>query len=267
MLRFLNSTPARVVTALLVLQGTLLYSSIREEVIPDSLPLADVPRDLGKWQFAQEGVVEQEVRDVLQADDLLSRSYQNGAVPASLFVAAFRSQRTGKAPHSPKNCLPGSGWEWVDSRTMPVDVGLAEPITVNRYIVARGEDRSVQHVPVTREEEGIGVCAGAYLGGKNPAMIMMNAGFLLSANALATVCMHPGIPVLMLIGHSGGIGEENPGHATVGMLTEPILQGLHVVYEKVGRLEEIRPAIKDSQMLARSSRRPVAILLNKEALR
>ena len=143
MLRFLNSTPARVVTALLVLQGTLLYSSIREEVIPDSLPLADVPRDLGKWQFAQEGVVEQEVRDVLQADDLLSRSCQNGAVPASLFVAAFRSQRTGKAPHSPKNCLPGSGWEWVDSRTMPVDVGLAEPITVNRYIVARGEDRSL----------------------------------------------------------------------------------------------------------------------------
>jgi sulfopyruvate decarboxylase subunit alpha len=130
-----------------------------------------------------------------------------------------------------------------------------------------GEDRSVQHVPVTREEEGIGICAGAYLGGKSPAMVMMNAGFLLSANALATVSIHPGIPVLMLIGHSGGIGEENPGHATVGMLTEPILQGLHVMYEKVGRFDEIRPAIKDSQMLARSSRRPVAILLNKEALR
>jgi sulfopyruvate decarboxylase subunit alpha len=130
-----------------------------------------------------------------------------------------------------------------------------------------GEDRSVQHVPVTREEEGIGICAGAYLGGKNPAIVMMNAGFLLSANALATVCMHPGIPVLMLIGHSGGVGEENPGHATVGMLTEPVLQGLHVMYEKVGRFEEIRPAIKDGQMLARSSRRPVAILLNKQALR
>ena len=51
-------------------------------------------------------------------------------------------------------------------------------------------------------------------------MVMMNAGFLLSANALATVCIHPGIPVLMLIGHSGGVGEENAGHATVGALTE-----------------------------------------------
>ncbi|HEY2988264.1 MAG TPA: hypothetical protein VGL11_11105 [Candidatus Binatia bacterium] len=83
---------------------------------------------------------------------------------------------------------------------------------------------------------------------------MMNAGFLLSANALATVCLHPGIPVLMLIGHSGGGGEENAGRATVGALTEPVLQAMHIVYEKVGRFEDIRTAIRDSQM--REKREP-----------
>ena len=134
-------------------------------------------------------------------------------------------------------------------------------------VMALGEDMEIHHVPVTREEEGIGICAGAYLGGKNPAMVMMNAGFLLSANALATVCIHPGIPVLMLIGHSGGVGEENAGHATVGSLTEPVLQAMHIVYEKVGRFDDIRPTIRDSQILARSSRRPTAIVLNKQALR
>ena len=128
-------------------------------------------------------------------------------------------------------------------------------------------DRDLLHVPLCREEEGIGICAGAYLGGKKPAMVMMNAGFLLSANALATVCIHPGIPVLMLIGHSGGVGEENAGHATVGALTEPVLQAMHIVYEKVGRFEDIRPTIRDSHILARSSRRPTAIVLNKQALR
>ena len=92
-------------------------------------------------------------------------------------------------------------------------------------------------------------------------------GIFLSTNALATVCIHPGIPLLMLIGHSGGVGEENAGHATVGALTEPVLQAMHIVYEKVGRFEEIRPTIRDSQMLARSSRRPTAIVLNKQALR
>ena len=50
-------------------------------------------------------------------------------------------------------------------------------------------------------------------------------------------------------------------------LTEPVLQALHIVYEKVGRFEEIRPTIRDSQTLARSSRRPTAIVLNKQALR
>ena len=138
---------------------------------------------------------------------------------------------------------------------------------LHELVMLIGEDRVVQHVAVTREEEGIGICAGAYLGGKHPAMVMMNAGFLLSANALATVCIHPGIPVLLLIGHSGGMGEDNPSHATVGMVTEPVLQGLHVMYEKVGRFEEIRPAIKDAQTLARSSRHPVAVILNKQALR
>jgi EpsI family protein len=143
MLRFLNSTPARVVTVLLLLQGILLYGSIREEYIPESRPLADVPHTLGAWQFIRDGVVEQETLDILQADDLLTRDYQNGSGSANLFVAAFRSQRAGKAPHSPKNCLPGSGWEWEDSREMAIDVGRAEPIHVNRYIVAKGTNRSL----------------------------------------------------------------------------------------------------------------------------
>lgn len=143
MLKFLNSTPARVVTILLLLQGALLYSSVREEYIPEGEPLASVPLTIGAWNFYQEGVVEQEVLDVLQADDLLNRTYVRGSTGANLFVAAFRSQRTGKAPHSPKNCLPGSGWTPLDSRQVEVDVGRDQPIPVNRYIIAHGEDRSL----------------------------------------------------------------------------------------------------------------------------
>src|SRR5678810_1174968 len=68
--------------------------------------------------------------------------------------------------------------------------------TLHDLVMALGEDKAFHHVPVTREEEGIGVCAGAYLGGKKPAMVMMNAGFLLSTNALATVCIHPGLSLI-----------------------------------------------------------------------
>jgi hypothetical protein len=85
--------------------------------------------------------------------------------------------------------------ELVDSlKEAGVDfVATLTEANLHELVMALGEDKEIHHVPVTREEEGIGICAGAYLGGKRPAMVMMNAGFLLSTNALATVCIHPGM--------------------------------------------------------------------------
>ena len=75
-----------------------------------------------------------------------SRSYvdpKTGQV-ATLFVAYFSTQRTGKTPHSPKNCLPGSGWASVQSGIMPISIpGQAKPIRVNDYVIARGDNESV----------------------------------------------------------------------------------------------------------------------------
>jgi EpsI family protein len=144
MLRFLNSGPARLVTILLLAQAAVLYSSIRPEAVPPGRPLAEFPQTLGPWQLQQEGVVEPEVLETLKADDLLTRNYINrsAGVGANLFIASFRSQRTGKAPHSPKNCLPGSGWEPLDSSEIQADFG-GGTIPVNRYVVAHGESRSL----------------------------------------------------------------------------------------------------------------------------
>ena len=143
MFKFMNSLPVRVASLVLLIQGGLLYSSIREENIPDSRPLAEVPRALGQWSFAAEGFVDKETMDVLKADDTMIRTYVKNNAQANLFVAGFRSQRTGKAPHSPKNCLPGSGWTPLDDREISVDVNRGQPITVNRYIIAHGDSRSL----------------------------------------------------------------------------------------------------------------------------
>lgn len=143
MFKFLSSTGVRIVTLLLMLQGALLYSSIRPEAVAASEPLSALPHSLGSWQFVQDGVVDKESLEVLQADDLVNREYRNGPTSAGLFVAAFRSQRSGKSPHSPKNCLPGAGWTPVSDRIIPIDIGQAAPIEVNRYIIASGERRSL----------------------------------------------------------------------------------------------------------------------------
>lgn len=143
---FLKSRTVQIATVLLAAQAIGLYAVSRREAVPLTRPLANFPLQLGSWSMAQEGVVEKEVMDVLKADDVLTRTYydSDGRRAANLFIAFFKSQRTGQMPHSPKNCLPGSGWVPSESDTVAVDVpGLGHPVHVNRYVVSKGDDRSV----------------------------------------------------------------------------------------------------------------------------
>ena len=143
---FLKSKQAKVLSAVLISQALLFYGLSRAEVSPTKSPLSELPQQLGSWNMSVEGVVDQETRDVLKADELLNRGYLNPAlhVEANLFVAFFQTQRTGQTPHSPKNCLPGNGWVQTIADTINVQVpGRAEPIEVNRYLVAKGENKSI----------------------------------------------------------------------------------------------------------------------------
>jgi len=141
------STPhARILTLALVAQAALFWTAARRERIPQAAPLELLPASLGHWQEVQDYPIEQEIRDQLKADDLLNRLYENPATNASvgLFVAYFKSQRTGQSPHSPKNCLPGSGWEPESTGYLDVAVaGEPRPIHINRYVVSHGDERSV----------------------------------------------------------------------------------------------------------------------------
>jgi len=141
--KFLSSKPALLVTALLLLHAVFLYGSLRTEFIPQSPPLSTFPNQLGSWHTVREIPMEPEIQEVLKADDSLNRVYTNDGRELSLFVAAFRSQKNGKAPHSPKNCLPGSGWLPVSSGEVALDVGRPEPVSVNRYVISFGQSRSL----------------------------------------------------------------------------------------------------------------------------
>jgi EpsI family protein len=137
---------ARILTIVLVIQAALFYASSRAENVPSMRPLRDFPRQLSGWMMVQEGYVDDETQAILKADDTLTRTYGNPKFQAlpSIFVAFFKTQRTGKAPHSPKNCLPGSGWEREREDYLAVHIpGMAEPIQVNRYIVSKGEQKSL----------------------------------------------------------------------------------------------------------------------------
>ncbi len=146
-MNFLRTKYAGVLTALLILQGIVFYTvALRAENTPATAPLSYFPTDAAGWQMYKDVKIEQETLDVLKADDTLNRVYINPARNAStyLFIAFFKTQRYGQAPHSPKNCLPGNGFEPIESGLISVDVpGRSEPVRVNRYVTARGDERSV----------------------------------------------------------------------------------------------------------------------------
>ena len=125
-------------------------------------------------------------------------------------------------------------------------------------------DRDVIHVPLCREEEGIGICAGAYLVGKKCAAIMQNGGFFNSNNAIVTTLLQYQIPLLLLIYYAGDIGDLT--FSTSGSMTEPVLQALGIRHYIMREPDDAPELIKRAQILAEDSRRPVALLLTKELL-
>jgi sulfopyruvate decarboxylase subunit alpha len=122
-------------------------------------------------------------------------------------------------------------------------------------------DPGLQHVPVAREEEGIGVCVGAYLGGLQPAMAMQNAGLLNSCNALTTTALQFEIPILMVIWYAGDFGDT--AFMRLGEVTEGVLKGLGIRYLVPHTLGELGPAIGRAKKLADYAKRPVAVLVTR----
>jgi EpsI family protein len=138
-----GSKALRVATAVLVIQGALFYSASRGFITPVAAPLSAFPSTVGNWKTLQEGTIDQETLDILKADDVLTRWYASPTGGANLFVAYFSSQRTGQSPHSPKNCLPGSGWQPTESSKVDAPVDGGESIRINKYVVSKGEEQSV----------------------------------------------------------------------------------------------------------------------------
>jgi sulfopyruvate decarboxylase subunit alpha len=126
------------------------------------------------------------------------------------------------------------------------------------------EEKEITHVPVGREEEGIGVCTGAHLAGKQTAILMQNGGLMNSCNGLTTTALQFGIPILLLIYYAGDMGD-NAFHM-LGLNTEPVLQGLGIKYTVMRDPAKVKQDIAGAVIAAQSSKRPVALLLTRAVL-
>ena len=132
--------------------------------------------------------------------------------------------------------------------------------------VLEGLDASNEflHLPVTREEEGIGICTGAYLGGKRTCMVMQNAGLLNASNALTTTALQIEVPMLLLILFAGGRGDMS--FPMLGQVTEQVLGALRIPYYIPETIDQVPNLIADAVVQTYNAKKPVAIVLHKSVL-
>ena len=128
------------------------------------------------------------------------------------------------------------------------------------------EDPDMTLVRLAKEEEGVGVSAGAYFAGVRSVMLMQNHGFLQAINGIVGVSLLYKIPLLMLITDRGGFGEKDPWQTEGGKHTRPVLDALHIAHEDLTRPDEVEPKLVKAMTLAQSSLSPVALLLNRDLM-
>ena len=134
-------------------------------------------------------------------------------------------------------------------------------VNLSRLLDMINEDDEIIHIPVTREEEGLGICAGAYLGGKKPAILMQNSGLGNSINALKSLTELYEFPLLMIMSHRGTEGESICGQVPMGQSTPRILEAMNFRFFKPDTPEGAYEDILNSWNLSVNEGKPVSILL------
>lgn len=134
-------------------------------------------------------------------------------------------------------------------------------VNLSKLLNMIDDDPEITHIPVTREEEGIGICAGAYLGGKRTAILMQNSGLGNSINALKSLMELYEFPLVMVMSHRGTEGESIVGQVPMGESTPRILEAMDFKFFKPDTPEAAYDAIRFSWELSEDEGKPVSVLL------
>jgi len=114
----------------------------------------------------------------------------------------------------------------------------------------------------TREEEAVGIVAGAWMGGMRGIVLMQTSGFATLPNAIASLALPYQIPLVMMVSERGTLGEFNYGQALVCRTMRPVLDALAIEHHTIARLDEVEFIIDRSIKQAVATQAPVALILS-----
>jgi len=121
------------------------------------------------------------------------------------------------------------------------------------------EEPSIYHIPSNKEDEGMGICAGAFMGGKRSAIVMQNTAIGVTINTLVTLTQFYRMPLPMLISYRGELGEPVACQVEMAVHTKALLAQINVPtyhFHKESDVEELDAILAYTFMC----NKPVAIL-------
>ena len=128
------------------------------------------------------------------------------------------------------------------------------------------EDPEMTLVQVAKEEEAIGIAAGAYFAGVPHILLMQNHGFFGAVNGIVSLAELSHIPLCMLIAYRGHWGEPYPWHTRGGIVTEGVLRALAIPFEHARDPMNVAKQICEAWTFSQSSLSPVALLLTRDLM-
>ncbi|MBI4529439.1 MAG: VPLPA-CTERM-specific exosortase XrtD [Deltaproteobacteria bacterium] len=131
-------------TIFLIISGIYVHGTPASEAVTVRAPLSAFPAQIGNWRGQPTLQFSDKIVATLGVTDYLSQYYRKpDGPPVHLYVGYYQSQRHGETMHSPKNCLPGSGWQPVATGRIIIPLANGAPIEVNRYLIQKGTEKQL----------------------------------------------------------------------------------------------------------------------------
>ena len=190
----------------------------------------------------------------------------SGAGTGDVEVNPVEPASTGERRGEPK-----AGATWPDAvyrvlREFDVTQFAYVPDAGHRALIDRSlDDPEVHSVALTTEEEGIGLLAGAHLGGGRGVLLMQSSGVGNCINFLSLV-RGGQFPFLMLVSMRGDFGEGNPWQMPMGRAVEPVLEAMGVMCIRVEDAHDVANTVRAAATMVYKAGQAVAVLLTQKLI-
>ncbi len=132
-----------VASSLMLLTAAYLHFGINNRDVPPLKPLSSFPTKIGEWN-GKVSHFDKKIYEILGVDDSFLCNYKNpNNQTIQLYIGYYRNQREGDLIHSPKNCMPGAGWDILKSSIVTIYVPSQGPKKVIEIALYKGNEKMI----------------------------------------------------------------------------------------------------------------------------